>query len=422
MPKPGGWCDLMAEIDFLIRNAQLSGQDMPVDIAFAGDRIASVASGIICDAPSFDAGGRLATPGLTETHIHLDKAGIIARCALCEGTLAEAVRETAKAKAAFTEADVYARAAKVVEQAISHGTMLIRAFVEVDPRAGFRSFEAIRAIRRDYADAIEIIICAFAQEGLTNDPGTEVMLAEALANGADQVGGCPYTDADPAVHVTKIFDLAERFGVNVDFHVDFDLKPEGSNLAAIIAETKRRGYQGRVSIGHVTKLSALEPDAFAEALEGLAEAGIALTVLPATDLYLNGREFTHLVPRGMTPGHRLIAAGGVATLSTNNVLNPFTPFGDASLMRMANLYANIAQLGTPDDLQTVFDMVCAQAERLLGRQPATIAAGAPANVVLFDAETPAEAVATAAPTLAGWRNGTMTFERPRPRLFCSPRT
>nr|WP_272212478.1 amidohydrolase family protein [Marinicella sp. W31]MDC2878395.1 amidohydrolase family protein [Marinicella sp. W31] len=367
----------MADIDFLIRNARLADSHAPVDIAFAGGGIAAVKSGIACDAPVFDACGRLATPGLTETHIHLDKAGIIGRCALCEGTLAEAVRETARAKAAFTEADVYARAAKVVEQAISHGTTLMRTFVEIDPRAGFRSLEAIKAIRRDYADAIEIIICAFAQEGLTNDPGTEEMLAEALANGADQVGGCPYTDDDPATHVARIFDLAERFDVNVDFHVDFDLKPEGSNLGAIIAETRRRGFQGRVSIGHVTKLSALEPDAFASALAELAENGIALTVLPATDLYLNGREFTHLVPRGVTPGHRLIAAGGVATLSTNNVLNPFTPFGDASLMRMANLYANIAQLGTAEELQTVYRMMSGQAERLLGREPAAIAAGAP---------------------------------------------
>ena len=89
-------------------------------------------------------------------------------------------------------------------------------------------------------------------------------------------------------------------------------------------------------------------------------------------------------------------------------------------MRMANLYANIAQLGTPDDLATVYDMMSGQAERLLGRQPAAIMEGGPATVVLFDAESPAEAVATVAPALAGWRNGKKTFERPRARLFCTP--
>lgn len=55
----------------------------------------------------------------------------------------------------------------------------------------------------------------------------------------------------------------------------------------------------------------------------LAEAGIALTVLPATDLFLTGRDSTHLVPRGVTPAHRLAALGVVTTISTNNVLNPF---------------------------------------------------------------------------------------------------
>lgn len=165
---------------------------------------------------------------MIETHIHLDKAGIIGRCVLCTGTLAEAVSETSKAKAAFTEEDVYARAVGIVEQAILNGTNRLRTFVEVDGRAGFRSFDAIKRLRADYAAAIDIEICAFAQEGLTNDPGTEEMLDTALASGADLVGGCPYTDPNPDDHIRRIFDLGERYGVPVDFHLDFDLDPAGS--------------------------------------------------------------------------------------------------------------------------------------------------------------------------------------------------
>ncbi len=51
--------------------------------------------------------------------------------------------------------------------------------------------------------------------------------------------------------------------------------------------------------------------------------------------------------RGVTPAHRLLQHGVNCSLSTNNVLNPFTPFGDCSLIRMANLYANICQVGAP---------------------------------------------------------------------------
>ena len=80
---------------------------------------------------------------------------------------------------------------------------------------------------------------------------------------------------------------------------------------------------------------------------GSRDAGVALTVLPSTDLFLMGRDHSHdhNVPRGVVPAHKLLHHGVNCSLSTNNVLNPFTPFGDCSLVRMANLYANICQVG-----------------------------------------------------------------------------
>lgn len=410
-------------IDQIFRNARVAGHGETVDVAVGGGRIVAVGRVPACDAPTVDAAGRLMTGGLVETHIHLDKAGIIGRCRLCEGTLAEAVSETARAKAGFTVEDVAARASAVVEKAILSGTTRMRSFVEIDPRAGFRSFEALKAVRERYRAAIVIELCAFAQEGLTNEPETGRMLDAALADGADMVGGCPYTDPDPTAHIGLIFELAERHGVAVDFHLDFDLDPAGSNLPAVIAETDRRGYGGRVSVGHVTKLSAVAPEVFLATGRRLADAGVALTVLPATDLYLTGRNADRLVPRGVTPAHRLAPLGVTTSIATNNVLNPFTPFGDASLMRMANLYATVAHAGTTEALDTVFGMVTDGAARLL--DPARsygIAVGAPADVVLFDAASPAEAVATVAPAVAGWKDGRKTFERPAPVMIWKDET
>jgi cytosine/creatinine deaminase len=404
-------------IDFVIRNALLAEQEMPNDIAFERGRISAIGSRIICDAPSHDAGGKMAFGGYVETHIHLDKAGIISRCNLCSGTLEEAVRETSRAKAAFTTEDVYARAASVIEQAVLNGTNRLRTFVEIDGRAGFRSFEAIKRLKANYALMIDIEICAFAQEGLNNDPGTEAMLDEALRSGADMVGGCPYTDSDPVDHIRRIFDLGERHDVAVDFHLDFDLDPAGSNLPAVIAETLARNYQGRVSVGHVTKLSALSPPELETVGRQIADAGIAVTVLPSTDLFLTGRSATHLVPRGVTPAHRLANLGVLTTISTNNVMNPFTPFGDVNLNRMANLYANVAQIGTADELGRVFAMVSANAARLLGIADYSPAVGGPATLVLVEADRPADAVARIAPALAGWKDGHRTFERPLPKLL-----
>jgi len=403
--------------DLTIREARLAGRPDTVDIAFTGGRIAAIAPDLPGDGPAFTAGGALAFPGFVDSHIHLDKAGILDRCSICEGTLAEAVRETARAKAGFTSEDVYARASRVLEQAILHGTNRMRSFVEVDPRAGFRSLEALLQLKRDYAFAIDLEICAFAQEGLTQEMETYGMLEAALQQGADLVGGCPYTDPKPAEHVRLIFDLAQTFGVAVDFHLDFDLDPQNSGLPAVIRETRARGYGGRVSIGHVTKLAAMAPEDVVTYARQLADAGIALTVLPATDLFLMGRGADRLVPRGLAPAALLRANGVLTTAASNNILNPFTPFGDASLGRMANLYANVAQLARDEDMAAAFDMVTADAARLMGGPPRALVEGAPADLVLIDAPDPAMAVRQAAPVLAGWKAGRQTFIRPRPTLL-----
>src|SRR5206468_5869430 len=110
----------------------------------------------------------------------------------------------------------------------------------------------------------------------------------------------------------------------------------------------------------------------------LADAGVAVTVLPATDLFLMGREHPHSVPRGVAPAHRLLDHGVTCSLATNNVLNPFTPFGDCSLIRMANLYANIAQIGREPDLRACFDMITPLPARLLNAADYGVAVGHPA--------------------------------------------
>src|SRR6185312_13657495 len=97
----------------------------------------------------------------------------------------------------------------------------------------------------------------------------------------------------------------------------------------------------------------------------LADCGIAVTVLPATDLFLMGRDREFHVPRGLAPAHRLLAQGVTCSLATNNVLNPFTPFGDCSLIRMANLYANICQVGAKRDIRNCFDMITTRSAKLM---------------------------------------------------------
>jgi cytosine/creatinine deaminase len=394
--------------DFILRNARIAGRGGETfDIACRDGVIGEIAPRILCDAQGEDAGGRLVLPGFVDSHIHLDKSCILDRCRIEQGTLKEAIAQVAAAKRGFTEEDVYARAARTLEKAILQGTTTMRTHVEVDARIELTSFNAIGKLKSDYAWAIDLELCAFPQEGLLNDPGTEEMLVAACEAGADLIGGCPYADADRAGHIQRIFDIARRFDLDIDFHLDFDLDPSWTDMEEVCRQTDAHRYGGRVAIGHVTKLSAMPRAEFDTWGKRLANAGVAVTVLPSTDLFLNGR---------VTHAHRLTARGVTCSLATNNVLNPFTPFGDCSLIRIANLYANVAQLGDGPALCSCFDMVTRGAARLMNLAQYGVAEGNPADLVVLDCTEESAAVAEIVQPLFAYKRGRRSFTRAQPVL------
>ncbi|MEM5585650.1 amidohydrolase family protein [Roseibium sp. AS2] len=402
--------------DCVIRDVRLSGHPSHVDLLVSNGLIAAIAPRIATDARQVPGNGALLTTGFVESHIHLDKACILDRCHNETGTLEGAIASVGAAKKGFTGEDVYARGAAVLRKAIVQGTNAMRTHVEIDPGIGLTGFDAVLRLKKDFAWALELQICVFPQEGLTNNPGTAELLEDALCKGADVLGGCPYTDTDPNAQTRLLFEMAARFDVDLDFHLDFDLDPGWRHLDEIARQTVSFNWQDRVAIGHVTKLSALPPRQLAETVSLVKDAGIALTVLPATDLFLMGRDHDHLVPRGVAPAHVFHAAGACCTVATNNVLNPFTPYGDCSLTRMANLFANVHQLSTPRELEACFDMITAAPGRLINRSR-VLAVGEEATFVAVPAETGAQAIAEIARPVWGMKRGRMSFEQPAARLL-----
>lgn len=404
--------------DLLLRNACIAGaEDRTVDIGIRDGRFAAIETTLPGGSgPEQDMQGRLVMPGFVETHIHLDKSCLLGRCNCEKGTLEEAIAEVVAAKKKFTDQDVYARARNTLEKSLKHGTMRMRTHIEVDPRVNLTSFHALQRLKKDYAWAIDLELCVFPQEGLLDDPGCEDVMIQALEEGADVVGGAPYMDQDSHGQIGRIFDLARRFDVDIDFHLDFGLDPSHLDLIEVCRLTDLHGWGGRVAIGHVTKLSAVSPADLEAAAKRLAASGVAVTVLPATDLFLTGRDYDHNVPRGVTPVHRLLAHGVNCSISTNNVLNPFTPFGDCSLIRMANLYANVTQVGASRDLAACLDMVSSASARLLNHRDYGIAVGHPADLVALDCESGMQAVCELAQPVFGLKRGRRTFDRPLPVL------
>ena len=405
-------------MELIVRNVRLADRPSadPVNICVTGGKIAAIAHGLTGGAEIYDAGGRLACAGLIETHIHLDKSRIIDRCPPETGREIGPMRQVAAMKPSFTVEDVRSRAERTLVECILNGTTRMRTQVEVDPAIGMRGFEAVHSLIADYKWAIDIEICVFPQDGLTNYPGTEELLVEGLKRGAKVIGGAPRYDTDPDGQIRRIFELAREYDTDIDVHLDVGNTPERMNIHLVCELTEQYRRGGRVVVGHMAKLSTMPPHDVAVLARRLADVGIAVTVLPATDLYLMGRDQDHNVRRGVADPNFLAEHGVNCSLSTNNVLNPATPYGDCSLIRMANLHANVLQIAGPAQLCECFAMLTERSARLLNLTDYGLAVGKLADIVVIDATSPEQAVAEIRQPLAVFKRGRRTVIRHPPEL------
>jgi len=401
-------------VDLVLRGAQLPDRHGPVDIVIRDGVIADLgtARGMLA-RETIDLAGRVVTPGLVEAHIHLDKALLDDRIVATTGTLAEAIRVTGEAKRAFTVDDIRARARRALDLAVRAGTTAMRTHVEVDPIVGLAGMEAVLPLRDEYRNALDLQVCAFAQEGIVKAPGTEGLLRRALTMGANVVGGCPYNDTDGAEHVRIIFALAIAFGVDADFHVDFADEPEHLHIRNVAAETLRTGWRGRVAVGHLTELAAVPPYQQGELVAEIAAAGIGVIVLPMTDLYLMGRRDELNVRRGLAPIRRLLDGGVRVALASNNLRNPFTPVGTADLVDLASVAAVAAHMGTPADLRRLLNTITVHPAAILRLPDYGLDRGCRADLVAWDCERVEDIVAARPPRALVVKRGRVTVQYER---------
>jgi cytosine deaminase len=140
----------------------------------------------------------------------------------------------------------------------------------------------------------------------------------------------------------------------------------------------------------------------------LADVGVNVTVLPATDLFLMGRDQDHGVRRGVADANLLLKHGVNCSLSSNNVLNPTTPYGDCSLLRIANLQANLLQISQPDELRDCFAMLTDRSAKILNLADYGVAVGHPADIVVIDSPSPERAVQEIRHPIAVFKRGRRT--------------
>ncbi|MDX1301458.1 amidohydrolase family protein [Photobacterium sp.] len=373
--------------DLIIRQVRITDDFHLVDIGIIDGYITTIEACIEGVGNDEIAGlGRVLVSGFVESHLHLEKAYVMDRKANASGTLQEAIAVTAALKPTFTSADITERATKALRALVRNGTTHVRAHAEFDPTQGFTGLDAVLALREKYKDIITIQVVAFPQEGIIKAEGTKEMMYEAMMRGADVVGGIPYNDSSAKEHIDFVFELAKEFDKDIDLHQDFSDNADSLSIEYVANKTIEQGWQGRVSVGHLTALDAVNAEERTRLISLIKAAEISVMCLPATDMHLGARGDEYSVRRMIAPVRALRDGGVNVCLATNNIQNAFTPFSTGNLLHISMLAIPACHLGGADDQKTILPMLTYNPAKALGLKDYGVGVGKRADLVLLDCE------------------------------------
>ena len=329
--------------------------------------------------------GVLALPPLVDGHIHLDKTLLglpwIPNQA-AGNTVSDRIEAERKVRAARTVPETET-GTNLVKQVVASGTLHMRCHVDIDNHLGLRNLHAILEVRERFRDLVTIQIVAFPQSGILRSPGTAALLDAAIAEGADLLGGLDPVgiDGDLDGHLDAIFAIAERRGVGVDIHLHDGGEGGLAQIRAIAERTRAAGLQGKVAVSHAFALGAVPAELAARTADLLAETGVAI--------------MSH-GPGGATiPPIKLLREHGVRVFGgSDNIRDAWSPFGNGDMLERAMLIGYRANFRHDEELAMALDMVTKTAADVLGIEGYGLAAGGPADFVVIEAGSLAEAVAT----------------------------
>ncbi len=356
------------------------------DIDVAAGRIARIAPAAdIADAAAIRIGGPV-IPALVDLHVHLDKTNIVARAPAPEGDLFAAIDVAARDYANWTEPDLRARAEWALDRAYRAGTRAMRTHVDwpaiAEPTA-WRVFGELAvewrgrvALERASLTPIDIFADEAAAEAIAR------AVAEGRGSGGAVLGAFVYVTGDIPAKLDRVVAAAARHGLDLDFHVDETLDPRARGLGAVLDALERRKFRGRVICGHCCALAILPAPEQRALIARAAASGVVIVTLPTTNLYVQDRVAGATpVRRGVTLAAELAEAGAPIAIATDNVRDPFYPYGDYDLLRVYETALITLHLG---GAARWLDAITTTPARAMGLDwDGALMAGAPADLILF---------------------------------------
>lgn len=381
-------------MDLIIRQASVCSFNTPVDIGIRAGQIAAIAPTLPAHAATeLNATGRLVTESFANPHLHLCKVytlPMLDEAALKDyhgadmGKAMTAIELAARVKEQYHQSWIIRNVRRAVAQAALYGNTHIRAFADVDSKARLEGVTALLQAREEFKGIVDLQVVAFAQDGLVREPGAADLVRQAMALGADVVGGIPwieFTAADEQRHIDELFAIAQEFDKPVSMLVDDAGDPGLRTLEKMAVKAIEQGWQGRV-LAHHARAMALYPTPYLQKIAALLKtARMGIVSDPHTGpLHARVKE--------------LLAEGVLVCLGQDDVSDAYYPLGRNNMLEVVFLAVHLLWMTTAAEMEQLYRMVTVDAARAMGLTNFALHEGSPAHLVVLDAPNVLEALRT----------------------------
>jgi cytosine deaminase len=271
-----------------------------------------------------------------------------------------------------------------------------------------RALRALVELREEVRGLIDLQLVAFPQQGIFAYDDGAALMRKAVALGADVVGGIPHyelTREDGVESVLFTFALAEEHGLRIDIHCDETDDDHSRFVEVMVAETIHRGMSGRVTASHTTAMHSYNAAYASRLVTNIARAGLHMVTNPLDNAVLQGRFDAGPVRRGHTRVKQLQAAGVNVAIGHDSVMDPWYPLGYGDPLQAAFVLAHLGHMSGADEIRTLLEMITSAPAAALGVEGQALDAGSPADLVVFDAPTFADALRLVSPRHLVLRGG-----------------
>jgi cytosine deaminase len=401
-------------------NAKFYRNDAATELIVENGRITQIGTHLPKCEKEIDLGGKLVLPPYVDPHLHLDYVYTLSELGqegAGSGTLFEAIELWPKFKETLTIESVKRLALKGIKDEVSQGVQHIRTHIDVtDPK--FTALKAMLEMKEELKHIVDIQIVAFPQQGMYTYKGGRDLVEEALKMGADVVGGIPHYEparqfGEKSVH--DIVHLALKYNKLIDVHCDETDDTHSRFVELLNALVLMEDFGTRTTASHTCSFGSADNSYAYRMLDLFKKSRLNFISCPTENAYLQGRQDTYPKRRGLTRVKEFIESGINVAFAQDSINDPWYPMGNGNMMNILDNGIHLAQIMSPEEIQTDFDLITYNGARCLNIQDSYgLEVGKAANFIVLNESSVYEAIRKRVDVLASVRNGEFLFRRRKP--------